>query len=204
MVAWYRRLGDIQGLDYTTPAGINRARLPRHDARPEVRTYTFDGKREQSLWWPAGQGGSSASPAHERAFDTQRDAPTRALLRRLYETLELPGIASDYHFALLNAYEALWGRRRDEPDVLQELERLCWLDLRLIEALPDTIIADQGGEPVSFHVPAFGHLIALYEREGALREALDVAERAERFGQQNVRIDDLRRRLAALEAEDAA
>jgi hypothetical protein len=44
-------------------------------------------------------------------------------------------------------------------------------------------------------------LVELFEREGALHEALEVAERAERFGQCERERDELRERIAAVENE---
>lgn len=199
---WYRRLGDIPGVDYRAEHPIDRRRLQGHDAVARIEHYGG----EPSLSWQAGPGGSSSSsPAHERAFgDEMRDRPTGEVLLNLAETLEVPGEASDYHFAIQHAVDILWSRRRTEPDVLDEVERLCWLDLRLIEAQPDAVRFEHEGKSSFVQVTGLKTLITLYEREGYLREALAVAERAERFDQLHDKAGELRDRLAVVEAEEQA
>jgi len=129
--------------------------------------------------------------------------PTSKLILRMMEGLELPGISSDYHFVIQGCVEALWGRRRDEPEVFETVETLCWLDIRLIEARPDTITNEFGEKPSFYRVSAFGRLVELYEREGFLREALEVARRAAVFDQGQAHIERLEARIAALETEYA-
>lgn len=197
-----RRLGDIPGLDHKAEPSLDRRRLRGHDAVPRIERYGG----EPSLSWQAGpEASTSSSPAHERAFgDDMRDRPTPDILRHLAETLEVPGEASDYHFAIQHAADILWSRRRTEPDVLDQVERLCWLDLRLIEAQPDIVRFEHEGNSGFAQVTGLKTLITLYEREGYLREALAVAERAERFDQLQDKAAELRDRLAVLEAEDRA
>jgi hypothetical protein len=135
-------------------------------------------------------------------MDPQQDAPVSAVLRRVYETLELPGEPSDYHFALMGAYEAVWACRREAAGLLDEVEKLCSLDIRLIDARPDIVTNERGGKVSFLRVPAFGRLIFMYEREGFLREALEIAELASRFDQEEQRLAELRVRVARLEAEE--
>jgi hypothetical protein len=201
VVDWVRRFGDIPGVTYRPPSGVDGKRLPRHEAVPEIYVFEFDGKRHESLWWPADGSGGSASPAKSRASGAL-DAPTRDLLRNVYEGLELPGEPSDYHFLIQGCADELWGRRGREPEVLEDVETLCWLDVQLIEACPDAIRNDSSDEPKFFNVLTFWILIDLYEREGFLHEALDVAERAARYGQGLEACDRLAERIAAVENED--
>ncbi len=200
-VDWFRRLADIPGVAYDG-AGIERRRLKGHDAVPEVHTYERDPDRPgpcETLWWGSG----SASPAHDRAFVDWDAMPTAKVLRSVAEALEVPGEPTDYHFAIQGAATALWNRRRAEPDVLDEVERLCRLDIRLIQARPDAVSDEYRSEGGFYSVTAFKTLISLCEREGALREALEVASVAERFGQQAEKAEELRGRLAVVEAEEA-
>jgi hypothetical protein len=201
---WFQRFGDIPGVSHAAPAGIDRRRLPSADARPQVHTY--DGERHLS--WPGGEGSgiisTSASPAHERAFGTDlAGMSTAAALQHLGETLELPGEPTDYHFAIQNVLEALWKRRRTEPAVLGTVEQLAWLDLSLAQARPDAVSTDIHGERKFYAVLAFQYLITLYERDGALREALEVAELAVRYQQQQAKRDELVGRVTALDTEEA-
>jgi len=129
--------------------------------------------------------------------------PTSRLLRNVYEGLELPGEPSDYHFLVQGCANELWGRRRQEPEVLDKVEQFCLFDLRLIEARPDAVSDEFSDEPRFYRVLAFAILINIYQREGFLHEALDVAERAARFGQENEAQDRLLERIAAVEAEYA-
>lgn len=206
MTEWFRRLADVPGVGYTGDAQVKRSTLPGHDTVPRLRVYTsFEGKRQESLFWPAPTGETGQSPAslHVGGVSSQRLVdPSGALLQSLHEVLELPSIASDYHFAIQRCVEELWKRRRQEPGLLSEVERLCWLDLRLVEARPETIAYERDGNVEFAGVLAFGHLIELYSREGFLNEALDVAERGARLNQ-NTPVMELRERLARIEAEES-
>jgi len=151
VVDWFRRFGDIPGVTYEPPSGVDRRRLSGHDAVPETQVFDFEGKRRETLRWPAGGGGGSASPAHGRAFGDSRDASTADLLKNVYQGLELPGEPSDYHFLIQGCADELWGRRRQEPKVLGEVEKLCWLDVQLIQARPDAV-SDKFGEEPRFYL----------------------------------------------------
>ncbi len=205
MVEWFRRFGDIPGLSFEGSTSVDRSKLPGYDAVPELSVYEFEGKQREWLWWPADGGVSSASPAHHRAFgDPAEGVPTAELLQNLHEGLELPGEPSDYHFLIQGCMSELWNRRRKEPEVLEHVEKLAWLDLQLIEARPDAAMYKFSGEFKSFSVGAFSILIDLYEREGFLHEALDVAERAARYGQGDEARHRLLKRIAAVENEHSA
>jgi hypothetical protein len=200
---WFRRFGDIPGVDYTGDVRIDRSNLAGHDDVPTIVSYEFEGKRRKSLSWPIDGGSGSASPAHLHRSIDKRETSTSELLLNTMEGLELPGIASDYHFIVQGCAERLWARRREELQVFEIVERLCWLDIRLIEARSDVFSLEPGIEPVFFRVIAFQRLIDLYEREGFLKEALDVAVRAVAFQQGNIHPQRLHDRIAALEAEGA-
>lgn len=207
MVEWFHRLADVPGVNYTGYPGMQRTRLPGHHARPQIVTFTFDGKRHESLRWPTRGGETSASPAKTHGFlslPDQEESP-QLLLQRMYEALELPGEPTDYHFIIQSCIEELWKRKRrqQDPSLLERIEELCWLDIRLVEAKPDAIAFDHHGTQRYFHVVAFTHLMRLYEREGFLHEALEVAQRATRFSPDVMDAEQLRQRLARIEAEDA-
>jgi hypothetical protein len=127
---WFRRFGDIPGVAYTSPEQIDRSALAGFDDVPEVDEVLARVIGSQTLQWPAGDGscGGSASPAWYRAFATfpdMRDVPAAALLQNVSEGLELPGEPPDYHFLIQHAADELWRRSRKEPDLLNEVERLC-------------------------------------------------------------------------------
>jgi hypothetical protein len=198
----FRCIGDIPGLDYRTDSRINRAVLPGVDSYPEVRRYmSEDGTLKESYWWPNGDGLSGAPPARRWMNEIRSsDLPTEALQQRLYESLELPGAASDYHFSIQGTVDTLWARRRDEPEVRTSIEELAWLDIRLIQAHPAAVTYESADGPSFFGITTFGRLVYLYEREGAWRDALAVSDLAFQF---NMPIDRemLVERVAALDAE---
>ena len=197
MPNWFRRLADIPGVGYPGSEGVVRTKLKWHNAVPEVHISDFDGRRHESLMWPSG-----ASPAHELGFRSDDDL-TSAALKRVAEALELPGEPSDYHFAIQSCLEYLLAHRREEPWQLQEVERLAWLDIRLVEACPESVRSGEDPKDGFFNVLAFSRLVDLYTCEGFIREALDVAERGVRFQQRGFDVEDLRGRLARIESEHA-
>lgn len=202
MVEWYRRFGDIPGVHYESNPKVVRRKLRGHDATPELQVFEFEGERRESLSWPTREGSSSASPVHSRAFGVDlQESPTRELLQHLYEGLELPGEPADYHFLIQGCLDLLWKRRREEPEVLEQIETLCLLDIHLIEARPQAVSHEQDDKTSFFQIKAFSVLIDLYEREGLLKDALEIAETATRFDQGAKDRERILNRLAALEEE---
>lgn len=176
MNQWFRRLAEVPGIEYKCSPNIDRSLLPEHDAIPEIGTYTFDGKTHDSISWETAEGSTSASPARrwqrlEPKLRLNETLP-QAVLRRLIETLELPGILSDYHYALQSCHELLWQHRRKDIWIIAEIERLCLLDIQLVEVQNSISVESDTGFNRSW-----GRLIQLYEREGYLHEAFILAQR---------------------------
>jgi hypothetical protein len=195
IMEWFRRFADIPGVNYAGDPRVERSKLVGHDYVPS-----------KSLWPSEGGGVTSASPAHSHAFGraAENDGPISELLLNMMEGLELPGIPSDYHFIIQGCVKKLWAprRRREEPLVFGIVEKLCWLDIRLIEAKPNSVRIEGGFKRRFVHIIAFPLLIDLYEREGFLGEALEVAVRASAFEQGDKHAKRLKERIAALESED--
>jgi hypothetical protein len=200
MVIWYRRLADVPGVGHAPAVSVNRKKLKGNDLVPEVRVFSLDGKKHESLSWA---GGESQSPAKEHTAASPRETSAAAALKHLAEVLELPGEPADYHFALQGCVESLHRQRRDDPAVYAEMERLCLLNIRLLEACPSAVEFENGGETRYFRILAFAYLVGLYSQEGFLKEALEVAERSARFKQEGLGAEELRLRLARIVAEDA-
>lgn len=214
---WYRRLAEVPRIQYEPDPSIDRTKLPGHEAVPAIHQYEFDGRLHESLHWPMKDGSTSASPSH--CWETKPrkgESESKRTLRQLRECLELPGKLTDYHFAIQNCHNTLEGFAREEPWVFEEVERLCWLDIRLISEYPETITlepiviadkelakiaAERRGERRFFSVSAFHHLMGMYEREGYLREALEVAKIAERFEQCSGKVEEILERLDRIDAE---
>jgi hypothetical protein len=216
---WFRRMGDIPGLDYTSPVPIDRRSLPDHDKEPEVRRYDFDGEPqvtvswglreisepgaayEDKVWSPLG------SPASEHLRDLLEEGarPTsEQLLSRLWEALELPGAADDYHGALERVVTRLRTRSYWEPAVMETVEALAWLDIRLMQAYPSIVIIDhpEAVRPY-WGAQAFTTLHNTYVAEGFLRDALAVCELELEFGADPRRAEALRARLEVIASESA-
>jgi len=214
---WYRRLAEVPRIQYEPDPSIDRTKLLGHDAVPRIHRYEFAGKQHESLDWPMKDGSTSASPSQSWETKPRKgESESKRTLRQLRECLELPGKLSDYHFAIQNCHNTLEGFAREEPWVLEEVERLCWLDIRLIGEYPETITlepiaisdeelakiaAERRGERRFFSVSAFHQLMGMYEREGYLREALEVAKIAERFEQCSGKVEEILERLDRIDAE---
>lgn len=199
-------LAQVPGVGYKCQPGIDRQALARVNAKPRISTYDFDGKPRTCVSWELPGGvTTSQSPASAWATSGAEDDLWPNAVRKLYEALELPGSASDYHFALLRTTEVLWGRRRQDPEVLPELERLCLLDIMLLEARPEIARGETGdGQSYGLYVPAFGYLVRLYEQEGLIEDALDIARRGTALGQGPAEVERLKARLKDMEAEHAS
>ncbi len=201
---WYRRLAEVPKVGYKGSPQIDRTKLPGHNSVPKTEVYKFDGKRHESMIWPLPDGSTTASPA--ASWDTvprSDETIARTTLRRLMEALELPGTPSDYHFAIQSCCDRLWSVdiRRSEAWVYSVIEKLCWLDIRLIEAIPDIVRSENSNGPAFYRVTGFWTLISLYRQEGYLYEAFDVAKRATSFDQHHKEFEDLKERIKELEDE---
>lgn len=193
MTRWYARMADIAGLSFEGSPGVDRAKLQGANMRPRT-SYG-------SLSWPTLAGYTSRTPAGDRAHTDLAGMSCAEIVAHTWEGLELPGEPSDYHFILQHAVVALWRRRQQDPKSLIDLETFARLDLQLAEADPRAV--SLGGDLArSGWMESVARLIAVLEREGALDEALDIAQRATRFGQQKEKATDLRIKVAALDAED--
>lgn len=200
---WFPRFAEIPSIKYDPPKGLNFNTLPGRGKVPEISFYEFDGKRRKSIMWKYGDVTSGASPAH--AWETKplpNESEAATLLRQVYETLELPGTLSDYHFALQRTHDGLNKFIGKESWVLSEIEKLCWLNIRLLENYPETISYENDDGVHYARALAFNRLINLYEKEGYLRDALEVAKIAVRFDYGSDVVDDLEERIKLLESED--
>ena len=192
---WYARMADIPGLAFAGGPDVSRSRL----AGARLRPRTEYGE----LMWPMPGGGSTtATPAQTHAGATDlSDLTVPALVRYTWEGLEYPGEPIDYHFIMQAAVEELWRRRRQDPDALGHLETFALLDIALAEATPDAVsFTDAPGERTFVHMSTFIRLLTMYVREGAHRDALDLARRGQRLGQVGD-LDEFEARVAALDAE---
>ncbi|MEU9397457.1 hypothetical protein AB0D86_46710 [Streptomyces sp. NPDC048324] len=193
MAIWFERMAAIPGVRFAGSPGVVRDALAEARVRPEV-SYG-------SPMWPTTEGSTSATPA-------SRHVPVEAsgedLVARVWEALELPGEAMDYHFVLQGAVDRLWSGRRSYPGGLELLEVFALLDLELMETVPQAVSFDTGSNPTSFvHVTSVPRLIMLLEREGAFGDALGVARRLARFDQGEDAVARLSEKIGALAAEAA-
>lgn len=171
---------------------------------PEISYYNFDGKRRKSIMWNYGNTSSSASPAHGWTTTPRPgESESLTLLRQIYETLELPGKLSDYHFALQRTHDELYKFIGKESWVASEIEKLCKLNIQLLEKHPETI-SYENEEGIHYaRVTAFNRLISLYENEGYLRDALEVVKIAVKFNYDNAKVEEIEDKIKLLENEDS-
>lgn len=191
--AWFERMAAIPGMAFAGSPGVIREAVPGVRDRPD-ESYG-------SLMWPTADGSTSATPA-------SRYVPVEAsgaeLVARVWEAVELPGSAMDYHFILQGAVDRLWSGRRADPVALEGLEVFALLDLELMEAVPQAVSFDTDASPDAFvRVTSVPRLIALLEREGAYAEALELARRLARFKQGEEAVARLSEKTGALVTEAA-
>jgi hypothetical protein len=196
---WYPRLADVADVGYQASPRVDRSKLPGFNERPATRRYRDQsGRSYVSLMW----GDTSEAPARRHSFLHSASGRTPdALLTNLAEALELPGTPSDYHFAIQATVDALWRRRRQHPEMLERVEHLAWLDLRLAQACPTEFQVERPEDPPRYYrILAFKTLRVMYEREGALREALEVERIAAEFDQGDS-LELLEAKIAAWDGE---
>lgn len=197
---WVERFADLVPA-YTPIAPVHPQGLPGWGLRPSIRRFSFDDEVTESLTWESGDGETSQSPASQHV-GTSTD-PARAVLT-LAETLELPGEPDDYHFAIQQTVEELRRNADVDPTTLNLVEHLCWYDIHLAYAAPDALSVVRDGERQWYRMTTVSTLVRLYEREGALREAAQVATIAsEAFDQMHDKAAALSEKLATVEAETA-
>ncbi|WP_246096910.1 hypothetical protein [Streptomyces botrytidirepellens] len=184
----------IPGIAFDGNPGVVRGAVPGAGDRPD-ESYG-------SPMWPIAEGRASATPASRHV---PFDARGAVLVARVWEALELPGSAMDYHFVLQGAVDRLWSGRRADPAGLELLEVFARLDLALMEAAPQAVSFDAADAPATFvRVTSVPRLIGLLEREGAFTEALELARRLAHFGQGEDVAARLSEKAGALVAEAAA
>lgn len=214
---WFERLRDVPGVAYESPESVVRNALPGYDETPEVRGYdTEEGHREYLQWGddietPVGppddpyyevEYTSRLSPAlrHSGAVLESDESTTGAVIRTVWEALELPAAPEDYYRVIEDAIGKLLTRQLDEPQVLGTVEALAWLELRLLAALPHVLVHDD----YVWRSQAFDTLVRVYEDEGFVLDAWKVAEVGERFRQGAEERALLSRRIDAIRSERVA
>lgn len=197
-VTWAPGLAELPRVDYTPPKGT---RVPRVSGgtTPTVVVFGQDDEH-RSLSWTTTDGSTSASPASRHAANApDEDASTDALLRHLHAGLQLPGVPSDYHFAIQRVIDALWSRRTKDPGAISAMEPLCRADVSLVKAYPDAFRSgDRFCSMSSMH-----YLVDLYEKAGDLDAALDAARLVEPFLYASEDVARLEAKIAVLREEDA-
>ncbi|MEV6477250.1 hypothetical protein [Streptomyces sp. NPDC051657] len=193
MGAWVERMAAIPGIAFSGGPGVVRNALRGAEDRPD--------EMYGEPMWPTATGSTSATPASRHV---PFEARGTELAARVWEALELPGSAMDYHFILQSAVDRLWSDRRSDPDGLQLVEVFTRLDLELMEAAPQAVSFDSeaaGREATFVRVSSVPRLISLLEREGAFQEALALARRLTRFEQGEEMVSRLSEKVHALGAE---
>lgn len=199
---WFPRFAEVPGVRYVPPDNLDLSSLEGRGMLPRVRRHNEGGRSYQSITWVYKDVTTSSSPAADwRTTKLPGESEPRMLVRQTYETLELPGVLSDYHFALQNGHDSLRKYISTESWVLSDIERFCLLNIQLIDQHPAAITFEMPEGDHYFGVSAFRTLCNLYQREGYLRDALIIAQMGERFGFPKEEADELAARITALETE---
>ncbi len=201
---WFRRLAAVPGLRYEPQTLVDRSSLPRVEAQPEVVSRPVDGTFEETLFWPEPGGSTSLSPSRcwmEAGLAVLHSA--EEVRQRLEEALELPGTIADYCQVLGDGIHALWAFRGTTSWVPEESERFAQLALRLFEQHTSPGLRSDVTLHFALNVAA-KRLIELRKREGYLRDALEIAQRAARLGVRESEETELRERILVMEMEDGA
>jgi len=142
------------------------------------------------------------SPAKRRADPVLAagNFRTDTLVQAVWEALELPATPEDYYRIIEAAIERLQRRVLDEPEVLNSIEPLAWLQLQLLVSIPHVVVHDG----YVWSVVAFETLVRLYEDEGFVADAMKVAEMAGKFGTGEGQRELLRARIDAIRSERVA
>jgi len=188
---WAESFADIDGISWDPLVPIDRSSLLGIDSRPTVeRLAGLSGDSYEHVTWSDERGelpeeGSSPASQHERHFESDSDLAPRTIAKRVSEMLTLPGSRSDYHFGMLQAWEALYAARRRDGRVFDWIESLCLADIELMEQGPELVFAEDHwnnldqGYPI---FPAFQRLSSLYQREGYLADAVEIEKRCAALG----------------------
>lgn len=204
---WYPRLAAVPGVRYSSNPSVDRSRLPHVNLRPVVNRYRSlsDDEVSDSLSWRYSETEwSSQSPASAHASMLTGDYET--WVRVTQEALECPGTPSDYHFIMQSCVDTLWLRHRRQPGALSVFEMFARADVSLVSAHRAwfTYTTSEDAVPGYFRIATIDRLAAMLSREGAWRDALEVAEIAVSLGQGQKRRDEIAERVALLDAETEA
>lgn len=200
---WFPRFAEIPGINYKPPANLDFTYLPGRGKVPEVNCYNLNGKKHRYIMWKYGERSTSASPARDwETTPRQGESEPLTLLRQVYETLELPGVLSDYHFALQKTHGDLHSLIGREVWIPAEIEKLCLLNIQLLNTHPETI-SHENEEGIHYaSVTVFNRLLKLYKTEGYLQDALKIARIAVKFDYGDEIVEELEARIKSLEDED--
>ena len=175
----YPNLKSLLGKDYSPLVTVNQIKFWKQSVKPEVKKYNHDGQEIVSVMWSTSEGNqTSASPAHRHGF-RQVNTDVEKIIQNMTEACALTGCASDYHFILQNAHEALHKQRKSNPEVYKYIKEICLFDVMLIDRFSDEVF--HGGKP--YGIIAFKRLPDLYQQEGQIKEAILVLQIAAKFGQ---------------------
>lgn len=212
---WFPRFGDIPGIDWQTPAGINRREILGHAAKPEASAWSGD---RDYLSWPIvyahdegefREGTTSQPPAGQFPMPDQ-SRTVEQQMHALAQALELPGHAGTYHQLLSDSAQYLYKIRKRQATAVREAERLALLDMQLLSLRQEVldrrreILDDMPEDQMPVWVHSVRLLHRMYTENGALEAAERIAVAAiDQLGQRFDReLAEARERLEVLRSED--
>ena len=183
----FSSMSAVPGVRFEPLVPVNVSKLENRDATAAVRrseSYLEPGQFHEHTEWRTAAGRElDRSPASTHLGDEERRVVPEAIAGRISEALMLPGTASDYHFGILQASEALWSNRTRDPRAFGWIEALCLADIAMFEGIPGLAArVDEEHQLVDARstipaFPSFNRLSGIWLREGYLAASADLEAR---------------------------
>jgi hypothetical protein len=182
---WFRTLAAVPGVQWSPPDQV-AVEPAWAEARPVVEELGGDERNYTFVEW-VDEGGKRlpdemgyGSPAQAVASRVYESENTAEVLRMISTALSLPGTRRDYFDAIDRATAALSRLDDENPTRGTWIEYFCRLAISLLRAGVEKTLIPFGTEPhergryLSAAARPYQTLVALYQREGFLREAAAV------------------------------
>ena len=209
---WFASMLEIEGVEGIPLLAVEEANLLNREAVAEVRQWnSFSEEPMESLEWrlPSGQELHQSPSSEHLEREEIPGQPAEQVAAHISEALLLPGTPSDYHFAILNACEKLWGRRGYDYRCFGWIEGLCLADITMFESI-EGLAARVDGSPEAKYdpdtipaFPSFNRLSGIYMREGFITEAAALETRMTAIAGRSDDMDSILEKQSSLRSGDA-
>lgn len=182
-ILWFKSISEIPGINWEPLILIDRQQLKHAESFMKVEDSELSDRK--NIWWYDKDGkpfNNSWSPSHNEWGKISDEMSIDRTVKVISTALILPGTPSDYHFGITSAVEILYKKRKESEKAIDLVEKLCLLDISMIESLPQIAepknYNDDHWNPGQFPVhPSYRRLITIYMKEGLLEDAVDLEKR---------------------------